>query len=270
MRISAHSLLSIINDILDFSKMEAGKFEMVAVSFSLRDCVADTMGVLSAQADAKGLELAYHIPADIPDTLVGDPGRLRQILLNLIGNGIKFTDSGEVVLRVELESEGEKEPVLHFTVSDTGIGIPPNKHDKIFSPFEQVDNSSTRQHYGTGLGLAIASQLVEMMGGRIWMESEMGRGSRFHFTARLGITEPSESPSFCVYPANLRDVPVLVVDDNATNRRILEDILLGWNMVPTSAENAISALAIAGVRPQVRKALSARARRLHDARHGRF
>jgi two-component system, sensor histidine kinase and response regulator len=241
-RISAHSLLSIINDILDFSKMEAGKFEMEAVSFSLRDCVADTMGTLSTQVDAKGLELAYHIRADIPDTLVGDPGRLRQIFLNLIGNGIKFTEAGEVVLRVELESESEKESVLHFTVSDTGIGIPPNKHGKIFSPFEQVDNSSTRQHSGTGLGLAIASQLVGMMGGRIWMESEMGRGSRFHFTARFGITEPSESPSSCVYPANLRGVPVLVVDDNATNRRILEDILMGWKMVPTSAENAISAL----------------------------
>lgn len=241
-RISAHSLLSIVNDILDFSKMEAGKFEMVSVGFSLRDCVADTMGSLAAQADVKGLELAYHIRADVPDTLVGDPGRLRQILLNLIGNAIKFTPAGEVVLQVEPESEGTKQSVLHFVVSDTGIGISPERHDKMFKPFEQVDNSSTKQHSGTGLGLAIASQLVEMMDGRIWMESDVGQGSRFHFTARFEIAEASERPLFCVYPASLKDVPVLVVDDNATNRRILEDMLSSWNMVPKSVKNATSAL----------------------------
>ncbi|MFH0825599.1 MAG: response regulator, partial [Pseudomonadota bacterium] len=239
---SAHSLLSLINDILDFSKMEAGKFELVAVNFSLQDCLGDTMGSLSAQADAKGLELAYDAPSSITDTLVGDPGRLRQILINLIGNAIKFTNSGEVILRVEQESEEANEKTLHFVISDTGIGIPPDKQGKIFKAFEQVDGSASKHYPGTGLGLAIVSQLVEMMGGRIWVESELGRGSRFHFTARFGITTEAERPIVRVSTASLRDVRVLVVDDNATNRRILEDILLYWNMVPTCAENGTSAL----------------------------
>ena len=241
-RMSGHSLLTLINDILDFSKMEAGKFELVAVNFSLRDCLGDTMGSLSAQADVKGLELAYDVPSGISDTLVGDPGRLRQILINLIGNAIKFTKTGEVVLRVELGSEEANEKTLHFVVSDTGIGIPPDKQEKIFKAFEQADSSSSKHYPGTGLGLAIASQLVEMMGGRIWIESEVGHGSRFHFTARFGITAEAERPPVCVSPACLRDVRALVVDDNATNRRILEDMLLGWNMVPTCAENGMSAL----------------------------
>jgi PAS domain S-box-containing protein len=241
-RMSAHSLLTLINDILDFSKMEAGKFELVAVNFSLRDCLGDTMGSLSAQADAKGLELAYHVPTHIPDTLVGDPGRLRQVLINLIGNAIKFTQTGEVVLQVERESDGEDEAALHLVVSDTGIGIPPEKQEKIFKAFEQADSSSSKHYPGTGLGLAIASQLVEMMNGRIWIESEVSRGSRFHFTAHFGITAEAERPPVCVSPASLRDVRALVVDDNATNRRILEDMLLGWNMVPICVENGMSAL----------------------------
>jgi two-component system, sensor histidine kinase and response regulator len=239
---SAYSLLSIINDILDFSKMEAGKFEMLAVSFSLADCIADTMSSMAPQAWAKGLELAYHVNSAISDALIGDPGRLRQILINLVGNAIKFSDSGEIVLHVELECQAEKESALHFVVSDTGMGIPLEKHEGVFKPFEQVDNSSTRKHSGTGLGLAIVSQLVEMMQGRIWLESEIGKGSKFHFSARFGNAEPAESSLACIYPASLRDVPILIIDDNATNRRILEEILSGWNMAPKSADNAASAL----------------------------
>ncbi|MFH0823710.1 MAG: response regulator [Pseudomonadota bacterium] len=240
---SAHSLLTLINDILDFSKMEAGKFELVAVNFSLRDCIGDTMTSLSAQADAKGLELAYQIPSNVHDTLIGDPGRLRQIMINLLGNSIKFTGSGEVVLVVEPESEEDKQIALHFVVSDTGIGIPEDKRESIFKAFEQVDGSSSKHYPGTGLGLAIASQLVEMMDGSIWIESEVGKGSRFHFTARFGITSEAKRCPVAVSPVNLKDVRVLVVDDNGTNRRILEGILLGWNMVPTCVDGGASALA---------------------------
>jgi signal transduction histidine kinase/DNA-binding response OmpR family regulator len=241
-RISANSLLALINDILDFSKMEAGKFELIAIAFKLRDCVADTMGSLSPQADAKGLELAYHIHSDVPDTLVGDPGRIRQILINLIGNAIKFTNKGEVILRVELESQAGEEAVLHFVFTDTGIGIPRDKQETVFRAFEQIDSSSTRQYSGTGLGLAIVSKFVEMMGGRIWVESEIGRGSHFHFTTHLRIKEGAESELVCVSLESLRDVPVLVVDDNATNRRILEETVSGWGMVPTAADSGLSAL----------------------------
>ena len=241
-RMSANSLLSLINDILDFSKMEAGKFELIAVTFKLRDCIADTMGSLSAQADAKELELAYQTLSDVPDTLVGDPGRLRQILINLIGNAIKFTNTGEVVLRVQPESQSGDEAILHFVVSDTGIGIPPDKQDKVFKAFEQIDSSSTRQYSGTGLGLAIVSQLVQMMGGRIWVESEIGHGSHFHFTVHLGVKQDAESDLICVSQASLGGLRVLVVDDNATNLRILEGTLANWNMIPTCVNSGKSAL----------------------------
>jgi len=237
-RISSDALLSLINDILDFSKMEAGKFELIATNFSLRGCVGDTMSTLAAQAHSKKLELAYHIVPEAPDNLTGDPGRLRQILVNLVGNSIKFTATGEVVVRVETQFENQDYVELHFTVTDTGLGIPKDKQDHIFRAFEQVDGSTTREYGGTGLGLAISSQLVEMMNGQIWVESEVGKGSVFHFTARFGVASQSFSRAIPKEKSLLRDAKVLVVDDNATNRKILEETLRTWGMAPTGVENS--------------------------------
>ncbi|MGO9738101.1 MAG: response regulator [Desulfomonilaceae bacterium] len=240
-RISADALLSLINDILDFSKMEAGKFELINTDFSLRDCVGNTMSTLAGQAHAKKLELAYSIVTETPDNLTGDPGRLRQILVNLVGNSIKFTAKGEVVLKVCPDYESDEYVELHFTVIDTGIGIPKDKLGRIFKAFEQVDVSTTREYGGTGLGLAISSQLVEMMKGKIWVESEIGQGSVFHFTARF---EYPSSPVRRVIPKGksmLAGLRVLVVDDNATNRRILEDTLRSWGMVPTAVADSTTA-----------------------------
>ncbi len=232
-KISADALLSLINDILDFSKMESGKFELITTDFSLRDCVGNTMSTLAGQAHSKGLELAFHVPPETPDNLKGDPGRLRQILVNLVGNSIKFTGKGEVVVNVEIKDETDTGIELHFMVSDTGIGIPSGKIDHIFKAFEQVDGSTTREYGGTGLGLAIASQLVEMMQGKIWVDSEIGKGSDFHFTARFGFSTQPFRRVVASEKTTLKDVRVLVVDDNATNRRILEETLRSWNMTPT-------------------------------------
>ncbi len=241
--ISANSLLRVINDILDFSKIEAGKLDLIAVDFGLRDAIADTMTSLAIQAHTKGLELVYQIPSTIPDALIGDPGRLRQILVNLVGNSIKFTQKGEVAVKVELDSETVNEVKLHISVADTGIGIPAEKQDKVFQSFEQADSSTTREYGGTGLGLAIASQLVRMMGGRIWVESEVGKGSTFNFIAGFGLQKEPIQPPVIGKGSDLKDVPVLVVDDNATNRRILEDTLLYWGMKPTVTEAGPTALA---------------------------
>ncbi len=241
-KISAEALLSLINDILDFSKMEAGKFELITTDFSLRDCVDNTMSTMAVQAHSKKLELAYDVVSDIPDNLSGDPGRLRQILVNLVGNSIKFTTKGEVVVRVVTEMEGHDFIELHFSVSDTGIGIHEDKLASIFKAFEQVDGSTTREFGGSGLGLAISSQLVEMMNGRIWVESESGHGSIFHFTARFGF--PAQ-PVLRVIPrarVPLDGIKVLVVDDNATNRRILEETLRSWGMIPTSVAESTAAI----------------------------
>jgi PAS domain S-box-containing protein len=241
-RMSADALLGLINDILDFSKIEAGKLELFHTDFNLRDCVADTMSTLTAQADAKGVELAYDIVKNVPEQVIGDPGRLRQVLVNLVGNAIKFTESGEVVVKVEKQTETDKGAVLHFVVADTGIGIPLEKQDKIFQAFEQADGSTTRKYGGTGLGLAICTQLIQMMGGRIWLESESGRGSTFHFNVVFNPqTDPSDGPSM-VQMEDLKDLAVLVVDDNATNRRILQETLLTWGMKPSVAESGPSAL----------------------------
>ncbi|MGH9862431.1 MAG: response regulator, partial [Candidatus Acidiferrales bacterium] len=242
-RESAHSLLTIINDILDFSKIEARKLELDPIDFNLRYTLEETIKMVALPAHQKGLELACHLPPDIPTALVGDPGRLRQILLNLLGNAIKFTQRGEVVLRVEPESQNDDEIVLHFAVADTGIGIPPERQQLIFEAFAQADSSTTRRFGGTGLGLAIASRLVELMGGRIWVESTTGRGSTFHFTARLGRAHAAATKEQPVNPDTLRGLSVLVVDDNATNRRILEEMLLRWGMRPTLAEGGPAALA---------------------------
>jgi PAS domain S-box-containing protein len=239
---SADGLLSLVNDLLDFSKIEARKLQLDSVGFSLRDALEDTMRVLAPRADQKGLELACHIHRDVPVALVGDPLRLRQVVINLVGNAIKFTELGEVVLRVEAESRGDGNALLRFSVADTGIGIPQEKQAVVFEAFSQADSSTTRRYGGTGLGLAISAQLVELMGGKISVESQPGRGSTFHFTAQFEVQQPGlEKP-----PARWRtltDLPVLIVDDNATNRRILEEVFTNWRMCPVAVEGGASALA---------------------------
>jgi signal transduction histidine kinase/CheY-like chemotaxis protein len=240
---SADSLLTVLNDILDFSKIEAGKLDIEHISFSLRDCVGHTLKALALRAHQKSLELAYHIHPEVPDVLLGDPGRLRQILVNLIGNAIKFTEQGEIVIQVDVESQTADTVCLHIAVTDTGIGISTDKQRLIFEPFTQADGSTTRKYGGTGLGLAISVQLVRLMQGRLWVESEPGEGSTFHFTVRFGL-EPSESkPPEPVPPVHVRGLPVLVVDDNATNRHILIDMLSHWQMQPTAVATGAEALA---------------------------
>jgi CheY-like chemotaxis protein len=239
---SANSLLELLNDILDFSKIEAGKLDLDPIDFSLRDDLEVAMKALAVRAHKKGLELACHIPADVPDTLLGDPGRLRQIVINLVGNAIKFTHYGEVVMQVSVEWQIENEICLHFTVTDTGIGIPPEKQQLIFSPFTQADSSTTRQFGGTGLGLAISSQLVAMMGGNIWVESEVNKGSTFHFIACFGLQVGAPSQPLNKQD-NLSGLQVLVVDDNATNQRILKEQLTSWGMSPTVVGSGQEALA---------------------------
>ena len=182
-KVSADNLLTVINDILDFSKIEAGKLDLVPAPFDLRDSLGETLKTLALRAAQKDLELAHQIRADVPDALLGDSSRLRQVIVNLVGNAIKFTERGEVVTRVAVEAAAEDRVCLHFTVTDTGIGIPAEKQQAVFDPFVQADGSTTRRHGGTGLGLAISTRLVALMGGRIWVESIPGRGSTFHFTA---------------------------------------------------------------------------------------
>jgi signal transduction histidine kinase/DNA-binding response OmpR family regulator/HPt (histidine-containing phosphotransfer) domain-containing protein len=241
---SGDALLTIINDILDFSKIEAGKLEFDSVEFLLRDCLGDALKTVAVRADAKGLELAYDVAPDVPDVLVGDPGRLRQVVLNLVGNAIKFTEQGEVVLRVAVGARSAHDARLRFTISDTGIGIPAEKQARIFEPFTQADGSSTRLYGGTGLGLTICTQLVARMGGAITVESEVGRGSVFRFDADFRLAEPSAAPP--APPRSLDGLRVLVVDDNHTNRRILEGALRYWGMRPTGVESGPEALAAIG------------------------
>ncbi len=240
---SADSLLGVINDILDFSKIEAGKLDLEAIPFSLPDRLGDVAKALALRAHHKGLELACHVGPDVPDGLVGDPGRLGQVVTNLVGNAIKFTEQGEVVARVEVTERTEEQVCLHFAVCDSGIGIPAEKLGAIFTPFEQADNSMTRRFGGSGLGLTISSRLVDMMGGRIWVESEVGKGSTFHFTARFGAPRGAEAKTASIEPAELHGLPVLVVDDNATNREILVEMLTRWRMKPTAAADGLAALA---------------------------
>jgi two-component system, sensor histidine kinase and response regulator len=240
---SADSLLTVINDILDFSKIEVGKLSLDPIEFNLRDHLGQAMKILAGRAHDKGLELACFVPPEMPDFVVGDPVRLRQVILNLTGNAIKFTEKGEVVLRVELEARSSEGMSLHFTVSDTGIGIPAEKQAIIFEPFSQADTSTTRRFGGTGLGLSISSRLIAMMNGRIWLESEPGQGSTFHFTASFGIASVPSAPA-SADPAILENVRVLIVDDNATNRQILEKSLAYWKMRPTSAAGAEAGMAM--------------------------
>ena len=241
---AADNLLGLMNDLLDFSKIEAGKLELDPADFSLRAAVGDTLRALAVRAHTKGLELIYDVQPEVPDALVGDAGRLRQVLLNLVGNAIKFTDAGEVVVRVEVAGAAapEGEVGLRFTVRDTGMGIPRDQHERIFRAFEQEDSSTTRRYGGTGLGLTIAARLVALMRGQITVESEPGRGSTFSFTARFGLQPHPPEQVPVRPPASLRNLPVLVVDDNATNRHILEEWLRGWQMEPAAVGDGLAAL----------------------------
>jgi len=239
---SADALMTVIDDILDFSKIEAGKLGLDPIEFSLRDCVGRAMKTLSVRAHQKGLELACSVPPELVDVIVGDPIRLHQVILNLAGNAIKFTEQGEVVLRVEAERVDAGGTTLHFAITDTGVGIPPEKQELIFDPFTQADTSTTRKYGGTGLGLAITSRLIEMMGGRVWVESEVGRGSTFHFTAHFGKATAALAGGIRANPAILKNLRVLVVDDNATNRQILQKSLEYWKMRPAVAASAAEAL----------------------------
>ena len=243
-RQASESLLSLLNDILDFSKIEAGKLQLDCRPFDLHECLGDTMKALGVQAFRKGLELICEIRPEVPRAVVGDPGRLRQIIVNLVGNAIKFTERGEVALTVRCEACAEGEVRLRFSVADTGIGIPQDKQHIVFGLFEQADASTTRRYGGTGLGLAICSRLVGMMAGQICVESEEGRGSTFHFTARFGRAAESELPRPAARPATIRDTRILIVDDNATNRRILDEVLRSWGVKPDLAADAHQALGL--------------------------
>lgn len=240
-RLSSESLLALLNDILDFSKIEAGKLDLDPLEFGLRDSLRDTLRTLVVRAEEKHLELACHIAPGIPERVVADPGRLRQILVNLVGNAIKFTEKGQIVVEVEIESRSQDRVQLHFSVADSGEGVPPDKQQKIFEAFAQADGSITRIHGGTGLGLAISSQLVALMGGRIWVESEPGVGSTFHFTIGCGLgTGAGRLQRRAV---DLKGLRVLLVDDLLINQRIAGEILLSWRMKVTVADRGVKALA---------------------------
>ena len=248
---SSEALLSVINDILDFSKVEAGKLELETIEFSLPGCVGEIMKTMAIRAHQKGLELAYDIGAEVPPQLTGDPGRLRQVLTNLVGNAIKFTDKGQVLVEVKSGLPADGRAQVHFTVSDTGIGIPEDKRQVIFQAFAQADSSVTRKYGGTGLGLAISARLVEMMGGKVSVESVIGKGSSFHFTVQYGVAEPNLMAQPPAQLEELRGVPVLVVDDNETNRSILRSMALQWGMrasVAGSGAEALEALRTAKAR----------------------
>ena len=242
---SAESLLQLLNDILDFSKIEAGKLSLEVTTFDLREMLEDVFRSLANRAQAKGLELLCHLPADVPELLVGDPTRLRQVVVNLVGNAIKFTNEGEVALTAQVESRAREHLVLHLSVRDTGIGIAPAQQQRIFDAFAQADSSTNRQFGGTGLGLAISWQLIEMMGGQLWLESQPKQGSTFHFT--VGLTIPKgkrrrKRSSISKGVESLNGLRVLVVDDNQTNRLILDETLKSWRMIPSVVASAPAAL----------------------------
>jgi two-component system, sensor histidine kinase len=255
-KLSADALLNVISDILDFSKIEAGKIELEEIIFSLTDCIEDALKTLRFRANDKGLELMCGIGAEVPPVVRGDPGRLRQVILNLVGNAIKFTDQGEVSLMVVVDVSEEKP--LHFIVSDSGVGISPEKIDVIFDPFNQADASTTRHYGGTGLGLTISRRLVRMMGGRLWVESELGAGSHFHFTVQLdaesgAVTESSASPTILRSVKVLRDkgdllrgLRILLAEDNRVNQKIAKRLLekRGHHVVlAANGKEALEALA---------------------------
>jgi signal transduction histidine kinase/ligand-binding sensor domain-containing protein/DNA-binding response OmpR family regulator len=238
---SAESLLAIINDILDFSKIEAGKLDLDPVDFDLCPMLEDTARSLAFRAGQKGLEIACDFRPGVPESVHGDPTRLRQVVLNLMGNAVKFTEQGEVVLTVDCEARDDHGYELHFVVRDTGIGISPEKQQAIFEAFSQADTSITRKFGGTGLGLAISGRLLQIMGGRLWVNSQPGEGSEFHFSVRLGLAATRTQPMSADL-AGLAGVRVLAVDDNRTNRRILAGVLARWGMHTSLAENGQTAL----------------------------
>jgi PAS domain S-box-containing protein len=245
LKTSADSLLDIINEILDFSKIEAGKLDLVFVDFNLRDILETTAKGLSLAAHTKNIEITCEVQPEVPELILADPTRLRQIVVNLMGNAIKFTERGEVAVVVALDSAAGESLMLHFAVRDTGLGVPLEKQKLIFEAFSQVDSSTTRKFGGTGLGLTISSRLVGLMGGKIWVESQPGRGSTFHFTAQARVSNSLPADSRRVQPEQLGEVRVLVVDDNSTNRRILGDTLKRWGMkhqLEISAEAGLRAL----------------------------
>ncbi|HYL92647.1 MAG TPA: response regulator [Alphaproteobacteria bacterium] len=243
-RSSADNLLAIINDILDFSKIEAGKLRLDPVRADIHDLLAQSIKSMALSAHHKRLELSYFVAPDVPRFVVMDPVRLRQVITNLVNNAIKFTHQGEVVIHVWKELEEGENLVLHFRVRDTGVGIPEAKHRQIFEAFEQADGSTTRTFGGTGLGLAICARLVNMMGGKIWLESRLNEGSSFHFTARVEAAEDQEAVNIDARPFQVQGMPVLIVDDNATNRSILEKVVRGWGMLPEFAVDGMEALAV--------------------------
>jgi PAS domain S-box-containing protein len=242
-KLSADLLLTVVNDILDFSKIEAGKMDPEVIAFDLIDCVEDALKMFALRADEKGLELLCDIAPTLPELVRGDSGRLRQVITNLVSNAIKFTDSGEVLLKAKLESRAQDELTIRFTVSDTGIGIPQEKHESIFSAFTQADASTTRKYGGTGLGLTISARLASMMGGRVWLESEIGKGSRFYFNVRMEALENATESRIIAESDSLPDVRILVVDDNKTSRGILQATLNAWGAQTTCVEGGRQALA---------------------------
>jgi two-component system sensor histidine kinase/response regulator len=239
---SADSMLAVINDILDFSKIEAGRLELDPVSFNIRDLVEDTVRALALRAHEKGLEVICDVLPEVPEYVVGDITRIRQVMVNLMGNAVKFTQQGEVELEVTLQSQAADRLFLQFLVRDTGIGIPQDKQKMIFDAFSQADGSTTRKFGGTGLGLTISGRLVEAMGGRIWVESTPAKGSCFHFTADLGVSSETRQLAKLAEAIPLAGIRVVVVDDNLTNRRILSDMLWGWAMLPAPAASGPEAL----------------------------
>ena len=246
-KLSADSLLAVVNDILDFSKIEAGKITLEAIDFDLRDCVQDVLAMFALQASEKGLELLCDIVPTLPEMVRGDSGRLRQIIQNLVSNAIKFTDSGEVALKAELESKEQNQLTIRFTVSDTGIGIPAQQQESIFSPFTQADSSTTRKYGGTGLGLTISARLASMMGGRIWLESEIGRGSRFCFLVRMEVLEKTTPPTFnTVLPleptSRSRAFRILLAEDNRVNQAVASRLLAKLGHTPVIANNGREAI----------------------------
>ena len=241
---SADSLLAVINDILDSAKIEAGKLELASVDFQLRDCLGDTLDTLALRADGKGLSLTCQVPPETPDSLVGDPGRLRQVLVNLVGNAIKFTDRGGITVGVRIDSQSDRDVCLRFSVIDTGVGILPDKTEVIFKAFEQADDSAARKLGGTGLGLTISAQLVGMMRGRIWVESRLGEGSTFHFTARFALQEDAFLRPVPAELQRLRGLRVLIADPSAANRRLLTQMLARARMLTVGVDSGQSALEV--------------------------
>ena len=237
---AAHALLAVINDILDFSKIEAGKLALEKTPFKMRDFLGESLKIMATRSHDKRLELVYEVSSDVPDNLVGDPARFRQVLLNLVGNAVKFTDRGEIVVSIKCGEKTEKEAHLLFSVKDTGIGIPEEKLKNIFGAFNQADTSTSRRYGGTGLGLAISSQLVGLMGGRIWVESRPDIGSTFQFSARFGLDKDykDREDTGALPDVNLQGIKALVVDDNKTSQRIVKELLESWQMSPVVASGA--------------------------------